>query len=129
VHWHGLRLENRYDGVPHQTQAPIPVGGEFTSRIQLPDAGLYWYHPTSGRTTPRSWACTAPSWSSPTEADYWSPVDREVVLTLDDLLVEEGRIAPAMRPWPLRQRLLDQRGAGSPTRSWRRGRGRWCGCG
>jgi FtsP/CotA-like multicopper oxidase with cupredoxin domain len=20
VHWHGLRLENRYDGVPHETQ-------------------------------------------------------------------------------------------------------------
>ena len=45
VHWHGLRLENRYDGVPHETQAPIPVGGEFTYRIQFPDAGLYWYHP------------------------------------------------------------------------------------
>jgi len=27
VHWHGLRLENRYDGVPHDTQAPIPPGG------------------------------------------------------------------------------------------------------
>src|SRR3979409_880429 len=24
VHWHGLRLENRYDGT-HETQAPIPV--------------------------------------------------------------------------------------------------------
>src|SRR5215208_6186079 len=23
VHWHGLRLENRYDGVPEETQAPI----------------------------------------------------------------------------------------------------------
>src|SRR5215216_8030746 len=30
VHWHGLRLENKYDGVPHETQAPISVGGEFT---------------------------------------------------------------------------------------------------
>ena len=39
VHWHGLRLENKYDGVPHETQAPIPVGGEFTYRIQFPDAG------------------------------------------------------------------------------------------
>src|SRR5919106_3690545 len=26
VHWHGLRLENRFDGT-HDTQAPIPVGG------------------------------------------------------------------------------------------------------
>ena len=23
VHWHGLRLENRYDGVPHETQTPV----------------------------------------------------------------------------------------------------------
>ncbi|HEX3621230.1 MAG TPA: multicopper oxidase domain-containing protein [Acidimicrobiales bacterium] len=42
VHWHGLRLENRYDGVPHETQAPIPVGGTFTYRLQFPDPGLYW---------------------------------------------------------------------------------------
>src|SRR5579875_2911069 len=27
VHWHGLRLENQYDGVPYDTQAPIPIGG------------------------------------------------------------------------------------------------------
>jgi FtsP/CotA-like multicopper oxidase with cupredoxin domain len=44
VHGHGLRLENKYDGVPHQTQAPSRWG-EFSYRIQLPDAGLYWYHP------------------------------------------------------------------------------------
>src|SRR6266566_2761346 len=45
VHWHGLRLENKYDGVPHETQTPIPVGGSFTYRIRFPDPGLYWYHP------------------------------------------------------------------------------------
>ena len=28
VHWHGLRLDNRYDGT-HETQAAIPVGGSF----------------------------------------------------------------------------------------------------
>jgi FtsP/CotA-like multicopper oxidase with cupredoxin domain len=27
VHWHGLRLDNRFDGVAHGTQAPIPIGG------------------------------------------------------------------------------------------------------
>src|SRR5512145_1395220 len=32
VHWHGLRLENRYDGTT-DTQEPIPVGGSFTYRI------------------------------------------------------------------------------------------------
>ena len=45
VHWHGVRLDNRYDGVPVDTQAPIAVGGEFTYRVKFPDAGFYWYHP------------------------------------------------------------------------------------
>ena len=49
VHWHGLRLENRYDGVPEETQAPIGVGGSFTYRVQFPDPGLYWYHPHIAR--------------------------------------------------------------------------------
>src|SRR5215213_2921023 len=31
VHWHGLRLDNRYDGT-HETQAPIRVGGTFSYR-------------------------------------------------------------------------------------------------
>ena len=44
MHWHGLRLENRYDGT-HETQAPIPVGGSFSYRISFPDPGVYWYHP------------------------------------------------------------------------------------
>ena len=45
VHWHGLRVENRYDGVPFETQAPIPIGGSYTQKITFPDAGFYWYHP------------------------------------------------------------------------------------
>ena len=27
VHWHGLRVPNRMDGVPYVTQAPIEIGG------------------------------------------------------------------------------------------------------
>jgi FtsP/CotA-like multicopper oxidase with cupredoxin domain len=69
VHWHGLRLENRYDGVPHETQAPIPVGGEFTYGSSSPTPACTGTTPISGRTTPRSWACTATSWlSRPTPA-------------------------------------------------------------
>src|SRR4051794_9415979 len=36
VHWHGLRLENRYDGVPHETQRPIPIGGGAGRLHHLP---------------------------------------------------------------------------------------------
>ena len=43
VHWHGLG-QNRYDGVPHETQSPIPIGGTAVQGA-VPDAGFYWYHP------------------------------------------------------------------------------------
>ncbi len=45
VHWHGLRLDNRMDGVPHLTQAPIAPGASFDYRFTAPDAGTFWYHP------------------------------------------------------------------------------------
>ena len=94
VHWHGLRLENKYDGVPHETQAPIPVGGEFTYRIQFPDAGLYWYHPHIREDYTQELGLYGNILVVPSEPDYWPPADRDFVLTVDDLLVEEGRIAP-----------------------------------
>jgi FtsP/CotA-like multicopper oxidase with cupredoxin domain len=45
VHWHGIRLPNAMDGVPHLTQKPIGPGETFTYAFDLPDAGTYWYHP------------------------------------------------------------------------------------
>ncbi|MGE3992037.1 multicopper oxidase family protein [Pseudorhodoplanes sp.] len=45
VHWHGIRLPNAMDGVPHLTQQPIASGGQFTYEFECPDAGTYWYHP------------------------------------------------------------------------------------
>lgn len=44
VHWHGIRLPNAMDGVPHLTQAPIKPGGTFAYEFTPPDAGTYWYH-------------------------------------------------------------------------------------
>jgi FtsP/CotA-like multicopper oxidase with cupredoxin domain len=94
VHWHGLRLENKYDGVPHETQAPIPVGGEFTYRIQFPDAGLYWYHPHIREDYTQELGLYGNIVVVPTDPDYWPPADRDLILTVDDLLVEDGKIAP-----------------------------------
>lgn len=45
VHWHGVRLENRFDGAAHVTQEPVAPGDSFTYRVRFPDAGIYWYHP------------------------------------------------------------------------------------
>ena len=94
VHWHGLRLDNRYDGVPHETQAPIPIGGEFTYRIQFPDPGVYWYHPHMREDYGLDMGLYGNLVVVPAEEDYWAPVNREVTVTLDDVLVEDGQIAP-----------------------------------
>jgi FtsP/CotA-like multicopper oxidase with cupredoxin domain len=94
VHWHGLRLENKYDGVPHETQAPIPVGGEFTYRVQFPDPGLYWYHPHIREDYTQELGLYGNILVVPADPDYWPPVDRDLVLTVDDLLLEDGKIAP-----------------------------------
>jgi FtsP/CotA-like multicopper oxidase with cupredoxin domain len=45
VHWHGLRVPNAMDGVPHMTQKPIAPGETFVYEFDVPDAGTYWYHP------------------------------------------------------------------------------------
>ena len=97
VHWHGLRLENKYDGVPHETQLPIPVGGSFTYRLKFPDAGLYWYHPHIREDYGQELGLYGNIIVDPADPDYWPPVHREIVLTLDDLLLEGGKIAPFSR--------------------------------
>jgi FtsP/CotA-like multicopper oxidase with cupredoxin domain len=94
VHWHGLRLDNAYDGVPYETQAPIPLGGEFTYRLRFPDAGLYWYHPHIREDYGLDMGLYGNIVVVPAEEDYWPPVNREVVITFDDILIEEGQVAP-----------------------------------
>jgi FtsP/CotA-like multicopper oxidase with cupredoxin domain len=92
VHWHGLRLENRYDGT-HDTQAPIPVGGTFTYQVHVPDPGAYWYHPHIREDYGQELGLYGNILVTPTEADYWPPANRELLLTLDDILIEDGQIA------------------------------------
>jgi FtsP/CotA-like multicopper oxidase with cupredoxin domain len=93
VHWHGIRLENRYDGT-HETQAPIPVGETFRYEVHLPDPGVYWYHPHIREDYGQELGLYGNILVVPADPEYWPPVDRELLLTLDDVLVEEGRIAP-----------------------------------
>jgi FtsP/CotA-like multicopper oxidase with cupredoxin domain len=92
VHWHGLRLENRYDGT-HDTQAPIPVGDTFTYQVHVPDPGAYWYHPHIREDYGQEMGLYGNIHVVPVDPDYWPPVHRELFLTLDDVLIEDGKIA------------------------------------
>jgi len=96
VHWHGLRLENRFDGT-HETQAPIEVGGRYTARISFPDPGAYWYHPHIREDYGQEMGLYGNCLVEPADPDYWAPANRELLLTLDDILIEDGKVAPFSR--------------------------------
>jgi FtsP/CotA-like multicopper oxidase with cupredoxin domain len=92
VHWHGLRLENRYDGT-HETQPPIPIGETFSYQLTFPDPGVYWYHPHIREDYGQELGLYGNILVVPGDSEYWPPADREVLLTLDDLLIEGGKLA------------------------------------
>src|ERR671910_144847 len=96
VHWHGLRLENRYDGT-HQTQAPISFGERFSARVTFPDPGVYWYHPHMREDYGQEMGLYGNCLVEPADPDYWPAAHRELALTLDDILLEDGKVAPFSR--------------------------------
>jgi FtsP/CotA-like multicopper oxidase with cupredoxin domain len=96
VHWHGLRLDNRFDGT-HHTQDPIEPGGTFGYRVSFPDPGVYWYHPHIRQDYGQEMGLYGTIVVEPTDPDYWPPVNREITLTLDDILLTDGAVAPFSR--------------------------------
>jgi len=44
LHWHGLYVPNKEDGVPYLTQMPIEPNKTFTYRFPIIQSGTHWYH-------------------------------------------------------------------------------------
>jgi len=44
IHWHGVFLSNRFDGVPYLTQMPIKAHSTFLYKFPIIQNGTYWYH-------------------------------------------------------------------------------------
>ena len=81
VHWHGIRLPNAMDGVPHLTQAPIAPGDRFVYEFDAVDAGTFWYHPHQ-----RSFEQVGRGLYGPLVIEEPNPpqVDRDLTWVLDD---------------------------------------------
>ncbi|MEO6528994.1 MAG: multicopper oxidase family protein [Gemmatimonadaceae bacterium] len=94
IHWHGVRLDNRFDGIPGLTQDAVPAGRSFTYRVRFPDAGIYWYHPHVREDVQQELGLYGNMLVRSPRADYFSPADREEVLMLDDLLVGDDGLVP-----------------------------------
>lgn len=94
LHPHGIRTENASDGVPDVTQKPIEPGGSFTYTLHFPDAGVYWYHPHMHEAEQQDLGMYGNFIVVPTSADYWSPVNREESLIVDDILLSRNGVIP-----------------------------------
>lgn len=81
VHWHGLRVSNSMDGIPHLTQPPIEQGDSFLYEFEAKDAGTFWYHPHQ-----RSFEQVGRGLHGPliVEENESISVDRDITWTLDD---------------------------------------------
>ncbi|MXX96136.1 MAG: multicopper oxidase family protein [Rhodothermaceae bacterium] len=94
VHWHGLRLENRFDGIPGITQPPVTAGEDFVYQLRFPDSGLFWYHPHIREDVQQDLGLYGNLLVTAEALDYYSPVNQEEVLLLDDILMDESGLIP-----------------------------------
>ena len=94
MHSHGVRLDNQFDGVENITQKAVEVGGKFTYKLKFPDVGIYFYHPHIREDYAQELGLYGSFLVLPENKDYWAEVDREEALFLDDILIENGQIAP-----------------------------------
>ena len=91
LHSHGVRMDNRFDG-SQTSQNPIPPGGSFAYTLKFPDAGMYWYHSHVREDFQQELGLYGNFLVVPTDKDYWNPVNQEVPLILDDILIQDGKI-------------------------------------
>ena len=94
VHWHGVRLDNRFDGVPGLTQPEVAPGSSFTYQLVFPDAGVYWYHPHVREDIQQDLGLYGNIFVRPDSAITAYAPHREEFLILDDILIGEDGLVP-----------------------------------
>lgn len=81
IHWHGLILPFRMDGVPGLSYDGIKPGETFEYRFPVRQNGTYWYHSHSG--LQEQTGVYGPLIIDPAETAPW-PYDREYIVVLAD---------------------------------------------
>lgn len=94
IHWHGVRIDNRFDGVPGVTQEAIQQGESFTYEVNVPDAGMFWYHPHVREDVQQDLGLFGNLLVMSPDPDYYGPAHREEVFVVDDMLMDEAGAIP-----------------------------------
>lgn len=90
VHWHGLRLDNGSDGAVGVTQQEIQPGGSFSYTVKVPDEGVYWYHTHVREDLQQPLGLYGNILVTPADAHAYAPVNKEAVLAVSDLLIDDN---------------------------------------
>ena len=99
VHWHGLRLDNKFDGVPDISMETQKPGESFQYELQFSDEGIYWYHPHVREDYQQEMGLYGNILVSPDENDYYNNVNREIPIILDDILITEDGLFPFFKEY------------------------------
>jgi len=89
IHWHGIRIDNRFDGVAGLTQPAIQRGESFIYQVKLPDSGMFWYHPHVREDVQQDLGLFGNLLVTSSDPDYYGPAHREEIFVLDDILMDE----------------------------------------
>ncbi|MEE2635613.1 MAG: multicopper oxidase family protein, partial [Acidobacteriota bacterium] len=89
VHWHGIRIDNRFDGMPNLTQPPLATGESFRYEVFFRDSGIYWYHPHVREDFQQDLGLYGNLLVGAPEPEYYNPVNHEETLILDDFLMDD----------------------------------------
>jgi len=96
LHSHGLRGDYTMDGVPVDmmgTQEIMQTGDSFDYELVFPDTGVFWYHPHVREDLQQELGLAGNFLVTPKNSDFYNPVNSEETLILDDILIDDGKIA------------------------------------
>ncbi|MDX8478275.1 multicopper oxidase family protein [Mesorhizobium sp. VK24D] len=96
IHWHGMRVPNKMDGVPFLIQPYVYQGDHFDYAFTPPDAGTFWYHPHCNTLEQMGHGLTGVIVvENPSDPQF----DSEVVINLRDWrLGDDGQFIEQFRP-------------------------------
>jgi FtsP/CotA-like multicopper oxidase with cupredoxin domain len=96
IHWHGIRVPNKMDGVPFLVQPYVYTGDHFDYQFTPPDAGTFWYHPHCNTLTQMGHGLTGVIVvENPNDPQF----DSEEVINLRDWrLGDDGQFIDPFRP-------------------------------
>ncbi len=92
IHWHGIRLANKDDGVEGITQEPIKPGETYTYTVTVPDPGMYWYHPHMREDMQQELGLYGNIFVE--AGNKLNGADKEVILILDDIKILDNDVYP-----------------------------------